>query len=484
MLIKKPPIVVVLGHIDHGKTTLLDALRKTNVALKEAGGITQKIGAYEVVFDNEKITFIDTPGHEAFNRLRERGVKVADIGILVIAADEGVKEQTKESLEYLKGANLPFIIALTKIDKKGTDSQRVISQLIELGVMPEKWGGEVPLVETSALTGQGLNEILETLILLRDIHDFKVEIEAPGKGFILEAFKDERRGVLASAIVTEGQVSYGNYLITKTAVCKIKIFEDDLGNKIQHAYPSKPFLVGNFNYLPLVGEEFEVSQEEDLEKIQEKLKKSEKLFKRKIIFEEKPTFQESVVNLILKADHIGSLEALENIFGKIAQEKKLNLKIIKTGLGGLTLEDINLAKDAGAILISFNVKNKKETLDAIKDFNLILFEGNVIYELEEKFINYLEEIRSGVSLPTGELEVLATFGKTKTKKTIGGRVVSGKLRINQKVSILRNNEKIGQGKIISLEKNKIPVDEVKAGDLCGLILETKNDIEIDDKIVV
>ncbi len=481
MLIKKPPIVVVLGHIDHGKTTLLDAIRKTNIAFKEAGGITQKIGAYEVIFNNEKITFIDTPGHEAFNRLRERGVKVADLGILVIAADEGVKEQTKESLEYLKGANLPFIIVLTKIDKKEADSQRVIAQLVELGVMPEKWGGEVPLIEVAALKGQGLDELLETLILLRDIYDLKVETEKPGQGFILEAFKDDRRGILASAIVSEGKVNYGDYLITKTAFCKIKIFEDDLGNKIQEAYPSKPFLVGNFNALPLVGETFEIGQFEDIKKIQEKLKAIEEALKKKIIFEiEKP---EGEYLLILKADHIGSLEALENIFEKIAKEKKLNLRIIKTSLGSLTFEDVNLAKDLGAILISFNVKNKKEILDMIKNFNLVFFEGNVIYELEEKFLNYLEEIKSGVFIPKGELEVLATFGRTKTKKTIGGRVTLGKLRINQRVVILRDDNKIGYGKIISIEKNKIPTDEVGENDLCGLIIETIKDIEVGDKII-
>lgn len=482
MLIKKPPIVVVLGHIDHGKTTLLDALRKSNVALKEIGGITQKIGAYEVVFDNEKITFIDTPGHEAFNRLRERGVKIADVGILVIAADEGVKEQTKESLEYLKGVNLPYIIALTKIDKKEADSQRVISQLVELGVIPEKWGGEIPLVEVSSLTGKGLDEILETLILLRDIHDLKVETEKPGEGFILEVFKDERRGILASAILTEGKITYGDCLITKTAFCKIKIFEDDLGNKIQQAYPSKPFLVGNFNDLPLVGEAFKIGEFGEIKEIQKKLKESEEVLKKKIIFELEKAKGEHL--LILRADHIGSLEALENIFEKIAKEKNLNLKIIKTGLGSLTLEDVHLAKNLEAILISFNIKNRKEILDIIKDFNLVFFEGNVIYELEEKFLNYLEERKREIFLPQGELEVLATFGRTKTKKTIGGRVISGKLRINQKVFILRNNEKIGQGKIISLEKNKIPTDEVKENELCGLIIETVKDIEIGDKLMV
>jgi translation initiation factor IF-2 len=338
MLIKKPPIVVVLGHIDHGKTTLLDYIRKTNVALKEAGGITQKIGAYEIEFDKEKITFIDTPGHSAFNNLRQRGVKVADIGILVIAADDGVKEQTKESLEYLKSANLPFIVALNKIDKKEADPQRVISQLVELDVIPEKWGGQVPLVEISAKTGQGVDELLETIILLRDIYDLKVETEKPGSGFILESIKDPKRGILASAILTEGKINYGDILITPTTFAKIKIFEDDLGQKIESAFPSKPFLVGNFEDLPLVGEEFQIGTEEKIKEIQKELKEKETEILKRVVISALPEKETYDYLLIIKADHIGSLEALENIFSKLAKENNLNLKIIKADLGPVSFE--------------------------------------------------------------------------------------------------------------------------------------------------
>lgn len=481
MFIKKPPIVIVLGHIDHGKTTLLDAIRKTNIALKEAGGITQKIGAYEIFFNDEKITFIDTPGHEAFNKLRKRGVRMADIGILVIAADEGVKEQTKESLEYLKTEKIPFIVALTKIDKKESDPQKVISQLIELEVMPEKWGGEVPLLEISAPKNQGLNDLLETIILIRDIHDFKTDLDKPGRGFILEVFKDARRGILASAVVVEGKVNYGDCLITKSAFCKIRIFEDDLGKKINLALPSKPFIVGNFDFPPLVGEEFIITDIKDKEKIQKELKRKED-FKEKIIFKIKDASSDYF--LILKADNIGSLEALENVFQKIAQDEHINLKIIKADIGAITFEDLDLAKETNAFLISFNVPLPKQILDFIKNLNLKLFESKVIYELEKNFLEYLKQLRESEFSVKGDLEVLATFGKTKTKKTIGGRVMLGKLKINQKVSILRNNEKIGQGKIISLEKNKIPVDEVNEGDLCGLIIETSKDIEINDHLMV
>lgn len=480
MLIKKSPIVVVLGHIDHGKTTLLDYIRKSNTALKEAGGITQKIGAYEIEFNGEKMTFIDTPGHSAFDELRKRGVKAADIGILIVAADEGVKEQTKESLEYLKSEKIPYIVAINKIDKKEADPQRVVSQLVELGVVPEKWGGEVPLIEISAKTGQGVNDLLEMIILLRDIHDLKVETEKEGRGFILEAFKDPKRGILASVIVQEGKVKYGDFLITSKTFAKIRIFEDDLGNKIDLALPSKPCLVGNFEDLPNVGEFFIVGSEKDIKTIQEKLEAEEQSLTRKTIFVSKESAE---YFLIIKADNVGSLEALDKIFEKIAKENNLNLKIIKRDIGPISFEDVELAKELNSILISFNLKNQKQILEEVKNLNLVLIDSNIIYKIEEEFLKYIEESKTQ-EFVKGELEVLATFSKTRTKKTIGGKVISGKIRINQRVEIFRNGEKIGQGKIISLEKNRIPAEEVKENELCGLIIETIKDIEVGDIIRV
>jgi translation initiation factor IF-2 len=486
MLIKKPPIIVVLGHIDHGKTTLLDYIRKSKVALTEAGGITQKIGAYEIEFNGEKLTFIDTPGHAAFNSLRERGVKIADIGILVIAADEGVKDQTRESLIYLKSANLPFVVALNKIDKENANPEKVISQLIELEVIPEKFGGQVPVLEISAKTGQGINDLLETLILLRDIYDLKVEIDKEGSGYILEVFKDPKRGFLASGIITEGKVEYGDFIITLSSFCKIKIFEDDLGQKIDFALPSKPALIGNFEFLPDVGENFVVGRKEEIEKIRKELLTKEETVKRKYIFvsESKEDLEEfQGYLLIIKADHLGSLEALEKIFEKIARENNLNFKIIKADLGQVTFEDIKLAKEFKAILISFNVKNSKQIIEEIKSLNIKFFESNVIYKIEEEFIDFLQG-REREEVIRGELEVLATFSQTRTKKTIGGKVVSGKIKLGQKVMIFREGRIVGKGKIISLEKNKISVEEVKEGELCGLIIETSEDIFQGDLIQV
>jgi translation initiation factor IF-2 len=328
-LIKKPPIVTILGHVDHGKTSLLDYIRKTNVASLEAGGITQKIGAYEIEFKGEKITFIDTPGHEAFTKLRERGSKIADLAILVVAADEGVKPQTKESLEFLKAFNIPFIVALNKIDKKEADPERVLGELTEIGVIPEKWGGETPIIYTSAKTGEGVDELLETIIILRDLYDIKTEDEGNAEGYILEVFKDPKRGILASLIINKGKLKFGDFLVTASSYGKVRILEDDLGNKIKEAKPSKPVLVGNFEALPSAGEEFRVISEEEKEKVQKILQEKEKEYFKKFIFVSSESRGD--INLIVRADHIGSLEALDKVLQNLAERLQINIKNYKTG---------------------------------------------------------------------------------------------------------------------------------------------------------
>lgn len=483
MLIKKPPIIVILGHIDHGKTTLLDYIRRSNLALTEAGGITQKIGAYEIEFKGEKMTFIDTPGHAAFNSLRERGIQIADLAVLVIAADEGLKPQTQESLNYLQTTNLPFIIALNKIDKKEADSQKVISQLIEVGVLPEKFGGDIPLVEISAFKGTGVEDLLELIILLRDLNDLKVETDKQANGFILEAFKDSRRGIMASAIVIEGKVEVGDLLVTSNAVCKIRIFEDDLGKKIDFALPSKPFLVGNFDELPVVGSRFFVCQPNEVEVVKNSLvAEAESSFR--LLLPQPNSSLEKSFNLILRADYVGSLEAIGQIFQKISKENNLNLKVIKADIGSLTLEDVYLAKDLKAILINFNLKTDKQILEAIKSFNLTLLEANVIYQLEKILLDHLLSLMTSEDSAICQFEVLAVFSATKTKKTIGGQVLQGNLKIGQKLFLKRGEESLGSVKVLSLEKNKIPVAEVKEGDLCGLIIETTEEVRVGDNLIV
>lgn len=483
MLIKKPPIIVILGHIDHGKTTLLDYIRRSNLALSEAGGITQKIGAYEIDFKGEKMTFIDTPGHAAFNVLRERGIQISDLAVLVIAADEGLKPQTQESLNYLQATNLPFIIVLNKIDKKEADSQKVIAQLIEMGVLPEKFGGNIPLVEISALKGTGVEDLLELIILIRDLNDLKVETDKQASGFILEVFKDSRRGIMASAVVIEGKVKRGDLLLTSNAICKIKIFEDDLGRKIDFALPSKPFLVGNFDELPKVGSKFFTCQVNEIEMVKNILINETEKFSH-LLLPQIDVVSEKIFNLILKADYVGSLEAIGQIFKKISQENNLGLKVIKADIGPLTLEDVYLAKDSKAILINFNLKTDKQVLETIKSFNLTLLEANVIYHLEKILLEHLVSLVNNECLLACQFEVLAVFSAAKNKKTIGGQVIKGSLKIGQKLFLKRDQENLGLVKVLSLEKNRLPVSEVKEGDICGLIVETTEEIKEGDNLVI
>jgi len=474
----RPPVVVILGHVDHGKTTLLDFLRKTKVAEKEAGGITQKIGASEIEFQGKHITFIDTPGHEAFAKLRERGAKVADLGVLVIAADDGVMPQTLESLEYLKAYKIPFIIALNKIDRPNADPERVLSELAKIGYLAEGWGGDLPWAKISAKTGQGVEDLLSLILLLAEMQELKYDPEARGEGVILEVSKDNKRGILAGAIVLNGKVSREDYLITASSYCKIKIFEDQFGHSLKVAYPSTPILVGPFSEMPFAGETFQVGTREEISEIKEKLQKKEIFFRKKILTTSEATGD---FNFIIKADHIGSLEAIENLLKNLSEKFKKNLKIVKADIGSPTDEDVRLARQTNSILIFFNVQTPTKILRDLQDFHLSWVSHNIIYHLIED----LEKILQGIQISQavkGKLEVLATFSQTASKKTIGGKVLEGSFRTNQKIKIVRNGFLVGRSKIISLKKEKLPVEEVKEGELCGLQIETKVEILVGDFI--
>jgi translation initiation factor IF-2 len=478
MLKTKPPIVVVLGHVDHGKTTLLDYIRKTKIAEKEAGGITQKIGASEVEFEGKHITFIDTPGHEAFSKLRERGAKIADIGVLVIAADDGIMPQTIESLEYLKAYKIPFIVAINKIDKKNVDPERVIFELANLGYLVESIGGDIPCVKISAKTGEGVDDLLTMISLISETRDIKYDPDVPGEGFILEVFKDAKRGFLASVILNNGHLKLGDYLITASSFSKVKILEDQFGHQLKIVYPSTPILVGPFSGNPLAGQNCEVGSEDEIEKIKEKLEEREAGFYKKILVSEEA---EGDFNFIIKGDHLGSLEAIENLLKNLGEKYKKKIKIVKADLGEPTDKDILLAKQTGSVLIFFNVKIPHKIQKDLKDFNLGWVSHNIIYHLMEDCEKILkgEDIRKEIK---GRLEVLATFSQTASKKTIGGKVLEGSFSLNQKVKIIRNGFVVGQGKILSLKKEKLSVDKVNEGELCGMMIETKSEILVGDFI--
>lgn len=477
---KRPPIVTIFGHIDHGKTTLLDTIQNTKITEEEAGGITQKVSAYEIEYKGEKITFIDTPGHAAFEKLREKGAKVADIAILIIAADEGVKPQTIESLELIKKHNLPFIVAINKIDKPNANPEKVKKELSDLGVIVEDWGGDVPSVNISALKGIGIDDLLEIILIMAEMLELKYDENKNGEGYILETIKDPKRGILAGCIVLDGKIKIGDYIITSSSYGKIKFIENPFGKPLKVAEPSSPILVGTFETLPIAGELFKIGDKNQIESIKEELQEIELSFRKPIVIE--PPEKTFEIFLIIKADLVGSLEGIEKLLRKIAEEQKIGIKIIKRDLGIVTTEDLKLAKDTNSIIISFNLKNPKAIYEEVKTLNLKLVDVKVIYELEE-ILNELVQIKKTESPEKGKLEVLATFSKTSTKKTIGGKVILGKVSLNDRVLIIRDNSIVGKGKVISLESNKLPVKEVLEGNLCGLIINTKTDIEIGDILV-
>ena len=478
---KRPPIVTILGHIDHGKTTLLDTIQNTKITEKEAGGITQKVSAYEIEYKGEKITFIDTPGHEAFNKLREKGAKVADIAILIVAADEGVKPQTIESIEHIKKTGLPFIVAINKIDKPNANPDKVKKELSELGILVEDWGGNVPCVNISALKGINIDELLDMILILAELLELKYDESKKGEGYILESMKDQKRGILAGCIVLDGTLKVGDYIITSSSYGKIKFIETPFGKKLEKAVPSMPVLIGSFEELPLAGEIFRTGEKDEVEKIKRELEEIELAFSKPVLIgNENADFE---IPLIIKADLIGSIEGILNLLEKISLQKNVKFKVIKKDIGVVTIDNLNLAKESKALIISFNLKNPKTIHEEAKNLGVKLLEINVIYELEELMEDIIE-IQRKESQEKGKLEVLATFSKTSNKKTIGGKVISGRIALNDRVLILREEAIIGRGKIISLESNKIPTKEVLEGNLCGLIVQTKTDINVNDILIV
>lgn len=481
--LKRPPIVVVVGHVDHGKTSLLDYIRKTNVTAKEAGGITQSIGAYEIEHRTpnseqaHKITFIDTPGHEAFSKMRIRGAHIADIGILVVAGDEGVKPQTKEAVKALTDSKTPFIVAITKIDKPNTDLERVKNDLTANGVLLEGYGGSTSYQGVSSKNGEGINELLDLILLTAEMEDLKYNPLNKGKGVILESKLDNRRGLTVHLVLEDGSLRLGDLIATPTAKGKIKIQENFLGERINELYPSSPATVLGFEVLPQIGEEFmagELSAEE-----LDKTKPKEADIGR---FGNSSDKKELVIKLILKADVGGSLEALSELIKKIPLGENQNLIIIEESIGEITDGDVKNAIATSSIIIGFRVKANKAAENLAKDNNITLIVSEIIYELIETVKKYFKESQGEKAV--GELEILAVFGKKAGKQIIGGTVVNGLIRNNSWVEIKRGNDIIGKGKIINLQQNKKDVSSVSEGNECGILANSEIQIAVGDYLIL
>lgn len=468
--VARPPIVAVMGHVDHGKTTLLDFLRKTNVATKEAGGITQSIGAYEIEHAGKKITFLDTPGHEAFANMRKRGATLADIAILVVAADDSVKPQTKEVIQVLQETNTPFIVAINKIDKPNVDVNKVKTDLMSENVLLEGFGGDVSWHGISAKTGEGVNELLDLILLTSDVQGFTYNPEAAATGVVLEARMDSRRGIVVAGIVKEGTLRVGDAVSTSSASGTIRILETFLGKRAEALLPSSPVLMLGFESLPSVGEVFSAGDSLHLP--------ASPAAPRAIVTHPKHT---RVFDVVLKADVLGSLEALSQMVSKVAYEQ-VAVRIIRQEVGDITDGDIRFAAPTKALIVGFNVSATKAAENVAKSHELTILTSNIIYELVKKLEDEL--VAFAKPKPTGELSVLALFSAKGWKQLVGGKVTVGVMRNAPKVVIARGGDTIGTGKITSVRSGKKEVKQVLAGEECGVMIEAEAPIQVGDLVQI
>ncbi len=457
----RPPIVAIMGHVDHGKTSLLDYIRKTRLAEKEAGGITQSVGAYEIEHKGQKITFIDTPGHEAFRAMRMRGAIIADIAVLVTAADEGPKLQTEESIKMLEETKTPYVVAITKIDSPRADIEKTKNDLMNIGVYLEGRGGDISSQGVSSKTGEGVGELLDFILLLAEMLELKCDRSADASGVVIESKKDNKRGIIASLIVKNGTLKLGQNIVTSSATGKIKILENFAGTGALELYPSAPALVVGLNAVPSVGEEFEAS-DIPLEILECKKRK------------DCSPVKEGKMLAILKADVAGSLEALQDILAP-------QVKLIGSSVGDIADGDVKSAIASGAVIIAFRSKfNSKPVETFAKNNEVKVFASDVIYELVKLVDEYIEEI----SIPetAGRLEVLATFGKRDDKQVIGGKVIEGSIKMGRKIEIKRKGMFINFAKIVNLQAGKVDVKEVESPNECGMLIDSVASIKIGDEL--
>ncbi len=486
----RPPIVVIMGHVDHGKTTLLDTIRRSRIAEKEKGGITQHIGAYMVgTPDGKKITFLDTPGHEAFTSLRARGAKVTDIAVLVVAADDGVMPQTIEAINHARAFNVPIIVAVNKIDKPNADPVKVRRELSEHGLIPEDWGGDTIFVDVSAKTGQNVDQLLEMILLLADILELKADPTKRAKGTVIESKLDRHRGPVATVIVQEGTLRVGDIFVAGATYGRVRAMFNDRGERLKEASPSTPVEILGFEDLPDPGDTLLVVESEKKAKQiaeQRREKKEQKVvtgFKLEELFKKIQEGDIKELNVIIKADTIGSLEAIKKSLDELSTEK-VNIRVIHGAVGGISENDVMLAKATNAIIIGFNTRpdpKVREVLEREKvDLRLYSVIYQVIDDIKKAMEGLLEPVEKEVLL--GSAEVRATF-KIKGAGTVAGcYVLDGKIVRNAKARLIRDGVVIYDGEIENVRRYKEDVQEVAKGYECGIKLRNFNDIKVGDII--
>lgn len=478
----RPPIVTILGHVDHGKTTLLDTIRQTSVASGEAGGITQHIRAYQVKKKGKTLTFIDTPGHEAFAAMRERGVSLADIAILVVAADDGVRPQTKEVIKYLKDKNIPTLVAINKVDKPNANVNRVKQELAEHDIMIEEWGGKVICNEISAKNKIGINDLLESVLLLAEVEDLRSDDKRDGLAVVLESHKDPQKGPVATVVVKTGTIKVGQDVTVGKTYGRIRRLEDYNGRSIEKAGPSMPVVVFGLSDTVETNSVIQVANAKRSARL-----KSEEMANRlvggkrnvKSISDNNTNNQ---LNIIVKADVQGSIEAIEQVLGTIPQGK-VSINYVNVGVGNVTESDVQMAESSEAIIYGFNVSTSPVAKRMAENKKVEIDSYTVIYKLvediREKLIDMLPEEIERTDL--GQLEILGIFRTEKDKMIIGGRVIEGKILSKYvKLEILRGEKSVGKGDLLNLQHNKVDVDEVKKDQECGITFSCDFKVKVGD----
>ena len=490
-LIEKPPVVTVIGHVDHGKTTLLDAIRKTDVTKGEVGGITQRIGAYQIKIDNKKIVFIDTPGHEAFTTMRARGVKATDVAVLVVAADDGVMPQTVEAINHAKAANVPIIVAINKIDKANANVEKVKKGLAKYDLVSEEWGGETLMVEVSALQNKGIEKLLETILLQAEMLDLKANPDLPAKGLIIETKLDKKRGIIASVLIQDGSLKIGDYFIAGISYGKIRSLVDDKGKSIKKAGPSTPVEIIGFCKMPQAGDYFQIVPDDKLAKIIISEREDEgrsKIVKESSVsldnlFLEMKEGKVDRLSVILKTDTQGSLDALQEAIKKIIiGDEEVKTDIIHAGVGNITETDVMLATASKAIIIGFNIRPDTNVQKIAKSEKVEIRLYKIIYDL----IDEIKSALKGYLKPKieeyicGQAEVREIFKIPKIGTIAGSYVLNGKISKNDNIRVIRDGKLIYEGKVSSLKRFKEDVKEVNSGFECGIGVEKFNDIKLKD----
>ncbi len=492
----RPPVVTIMGHVDHGKTSLLDAIRETEVAAGEAGGITQHIGAYQVHQNDKTITFLDTPGHEAFTAMRARGAQSTDIAVIVVAADDGVKPQTREAVDHAKAAEVPILVAVNKIDKEGSQPERVRQEMTQLDLQPEEWGGETMFVDVSAKTHQGLDDLLESILLLAEVEELTANPDAEASGVVIESRLDPGRGAVVTVLVQRGTMHVGDALVAGAHWGRVRAMHDYMGNRVKEAVPSEPVEVLGFDSVPEAGEFVRVvendrrarsmaSERATRLKLEQQARRGGRKRSLESIFDQARDGEMMELNLVLKADVSGSLEAFEDEIAKLPQAE-VEVNIVHSGVGGITESDVNLAAASDAVIIGFNVRPVGEAASLADREGVEIRTYSIIYRAFED----LRDAMQGMLAPeeveetVGEVEIRAIFRASRVGTIAGSYVTDGRVTRGAKVRLVRDGAVVYDGTIASLRRGPEDVREVAAGFECGIVLQNYSDIKEGDQLEV